>query len=93
MTAVGLNGDPIDRTHVYRTQYNGEAVYTVPILAQLDDLSGGKSKKWNVHYAATVCNALLDRKFLQAEESIKFFSVSQAAKPMEQMEALVDQLR
>jgi hypothetical protein len=56
-------------------------------------MSGNKSKKWNIHYAANYVNATLDHKYMQAERSIKFFAISQHASPLEIMEALTDQTK
>ena len=65
----------------------------MPVVAQLDDVSGNRSKKWNVHYAATFCNGLLNREHMQLEDSIKFFAISQNAQPMELMEEFARQMK
>jgi hypothetical protein len=79
--------------HPARAICKGLPLYYVPVVFEIDDLSGNKSKKWNLHYAAEYINASLDHKHMQAERSIKFFAISQHATPLEIMEALTDQTK
>jgi hypothetical protein len=71
---------------------NGAPLYYVPLLFQIDDLSGNKSKRWNVHYATVFVNALLKRPYLLQESQIRFFGISKNAQPLEIMEAFVNQV-
>jgi hypothetical protein len=71
----------------------GLPVYYIPVIKQIDDVSGNKSKKWNIHYAISYANATLDRKTLHRERSIKFFAISQHATPLELCEAWSKQMK
>jgi hypothetical protein len=84
-------GGVLPRINPLRISAAGCPIYLVPILLQIDDLSGNKSKKWNIHYAANFVNASLCCKMMQSERSIKLFSILQHTEPLEIMEAMSQQ--
>ncbi|KAL9931745.1 hypothetical protein V8E36_009295 [Tilletia maclaganii] len=45
-------------------------IFGVPVVIQCDDLSGVRSKKWNIHYAVSFQNAALQPEELRKESNI-----------------------
>jgi hypothetical protein len=87
------HGEQISSVNAERIVANGAPLYYVPLLFEIDDMSGNRSKKWNIHYAANFVNATLNHKIMQAERSINLLAISQHAQPLEIMEALTDQIK
>ncbi|KAL9935050.1 hypothetical protein V8E36_006126 [Tilletia maclaganii] len=67
-------------------------LFSLPIIVQCDDLSGVRSKKWNIHYALSFQNAALSPAAMAKEANIHMFSVSSFATPLEMVTEFVKQL-
>lgn len=78
--------------HPLRTQANGRPVYTTYLALWGDDVSGNKSKQWNVHWNWYFVNAGCPKELLTQEYFMKFASTSPYATNLEQAEAIVSQV-
>jgi hypothetical protein len=87
------DGERKPGTNPERTVAGSSPIFYVPILFQLDDVSGNRSKQWNLHYAQNFTNATLNRKLMLSERCLKFFAISQHAHPLELMEEFVKQMK
>lgn len=70
----------------------GDELYRVQIQAWGDDVSGNKSKQYNLHNNVYISNSNLPHRLLQQEYFVKFASTSAHASVVEQMAALVQQV-
>lgn len=68
-------------------------LFSVPILLQCDDLSGARSKRWNLHYQLCWQNGALSHSELAREKNIHLFAVTTTAQPLELVAELVHQLK
>ncbi|CAD6892274.1 unnamed protein product [Tilletia caries] len=69
-----------------RHEAKGREVFTVFLRAFIDDLSGAKSKRWDVHHALYFQSANLSTDHLGRDVSMKLFSATPSASAGEIME-------
>ncbi|CAD6885255.1 unnamed protein product [Tilletia caries] len=72
---------------------NEVLLFLVPIIMQCDDLSGARSKKWNLHYQLTFQNGALSPSVLAEEGNLHLFAVTTTASPLDLVCEFVRQLR
>lgn len=74
--------------HKLRSTAKGRAIYSLPIIIFLDDVSGNISKAWNKHWNAYLSNAALPREEIEKAYNVRFVTTSPFAGPMELMQGI-----
>ncbi|KAL9932999.1 hypothetical protein V8E36_008254 [Tilletia maclaganii] len=75
-----------------RLKAKGRPIYSVFLKVFLDDLSGVRSKRWDVHHGLYFQNGNTSKDHLQRDASVKLFCASPAASAAEMMEIFLEHL-
>jgi len=81
------------KKHPLIIKANGRPIYTCYITIWGDDVSGNKSKQWNVHWNWYFAHTSNPKKLLAQEYFVKFASTSPYGSNLEQANAIVDQIQ
>jgi hypothetical protein len=82
-----------DMPNPLRKVADGGPLWTSWVDVWQDDVSGNRSKQWNLHNNTCVTHANLPRKMLQSEYYIRFVGTSQHASPIEQATAVQEMIK
>lgn len=74
--------------HPLRTVAKDRPIYSIPLIAFIDDVSGNQSKQWNKHFSCYMSNGALPRRKLENEFHVRFVATSPNATPLEMMQGL-----
>ncbi|CAD6925713.1 unnamed protein product [Tilletia laevis] len=75
-----------------RKRANGRPMYSIFLKVFLDDLSGVRSKRWDIHHGLYFQNANMSKSHLSSDASIKLFSATPSASAGEMMEVFLEEL-
>lgn len=78
--------------NVWRKNFNGMPVLTVPLLLYCDDTSGSKSKKWTPFNVWAMMLAGMKREDNAKLQNIHFIVASNKVTPLEMAKPIVDDL-
>jgi hypothetical protein len=71
----------------------GRAIWTSWVDVWHDDVSGNRTKQWNVHNNTCITHANLPRETLQSEYHVRFVGTSQHASSVEQAFAVQEMIK
>ncbi|KIJ47128.1 hypothetical protein M422DRAFT_249438 [Sphaerobolus stellatus SS14] len=79
--------------HPMRIKAAGKPIYICFMILWGDDVSGNKSKQWNVHWNWYFAHAGVPKRLLAQEFFVRFASTSPHASNLEQVEAILEQIK
>ncbi|KIJ43407.1 hypothetical protein M422DRAFT_169995 [Sphaerobolus stellatus SS14] len=79
--------------HPTRIKAQGWPIYVCFLVLWGDDMSGNKTKQWNVHWNWYFTHAGCSKKLLMQEYFVLFASTSPNASNLEQAKAIIDQIK
>ncbi|GJN91631.1 hypothetical protein Rhopal_004654-T1 [Rhodotorula paludigena] len=87
-----LENEMLPTTSPLRQLAAGKRFVSIPLMIHMDDLGGGRSRKFDPHYAVSIVNAALPRKLRSQSGNIRLFTMASKVSPLEICEALVKSL-
>ncbi|KAE8181051.1 hypothetical protein CF336_g9059 [Tilletia laevis] len=84
--------EEVSQVNADRIRCGTKALFSVPVVLFIDDLSGARSKRWNKHEAVYFSNATLDRSSLDLDAHIRLMSISKDVSGEAQLSAAADEL-
>ncbi|KIJ36237.1 hypothetical protein M422DRAFT_51154 [Sphaerobolus stellatus SS14] len=79
--------------HPMHIKAAGRPIYVCFMILWGDDVSGNKSKQWNVHWNWYFAHAGVPKRLLAQEFFVRFASTSPHASNLEQVEAILEQIK